>query len=158
MVEELLDEQVTEIKEAFSLFEKNGRISTKICGTVMRSLGQNPTEAELQDMINQTHTEDEVDTEGDEGNFDGTINFAEFLTMMVKHIKNSESEEEIIEAFRVFDSDGNGFIYAAELRYVLINLGEKLTDAEVDDIIRRADIKGDGRVSYQAFVKLMRSK
>ena len=60
-----------EIKEAFSLFEKNGRIPVNMCGTVMRSLGQNPTEAELQDMINlQVHahcTEEEADNEGDEG-------------------------------------------------------------------------------------------
>ena len=69
--------------------------------------------------------------------------------MMVKHMKSSESEEEILEAFRVFDSDGNGFICAAELRHVLIHLGEKLTDAEADDIIRRADINGSGRISYK---------
>lgn len=41
------------------------------------------------------------------------------------------SEEEIREAFRVFDKDGNGFISAAELRHVMTNLGEKLTDEEV---------------------------
>jgi len=49
-----------EFKEAFSLFDKDGdgTITTKELGTVMRSLGQNPTEAELQDMIN------EVDADG----------------------------------------------------------------------------------------------
>ena len=69
--------------------------------------------------------------------------------MMVKQMKNSETEEELLEAFRVFDSDGNGFIYAAELRRVLINLGEKVTDAEADDIIRRVDVSGKGRVRYE---------
>ena len=58
-------------------------------GTVMRSLGQNPTEAELQDMIN------EVDADGN-----GTIDFPEFLTMMARKMKDTDSEEEIREAFR----------------------------------------------------------
>jgi Ca2+-binding EF-hand superfamily protein len=47
----------------------------------------------------------------------GTIDFPEFLTMMARKMKDTDSEEEIREAFRVFDKDGNGFISAAELRY-----------------------------------------
>lgn len=52
------------------------------------------------------------------------------------------------EAFRVFDRNGDGFISAPELRLVMTNLGEKLTDEEVDDMIREADLDGDGVVSY----------
>lgn len=78
----------------------------------MRSLGQNPTEAELQDMIN------EVDADGN-----GTIDFPEFLTMMARKMRDTDSEEEIKEAFKVFDKDGNGYISAAELRHVMTNLG-----------------------------------
>uniref|UniRef100_A0A6Q2X9B2 Calmodulin 1b n=1 Tax=Esox lucius TaxID=8010 RepID=A0A6Q2X9B2_ESOLU len=86
---------LTEFKEAFSLFDKDGdgTITTKELGTVMRSLGQNPTEAELQDMIN------EVDADGN-----GTIDFPEFLTMMARKMKDTDSEEEIREAFRSFQT------------------------------------------------------
>lgn len=91
----------------------DGTITTKELGTVMRSLGQNPTEAELQDMIN------EVDADGN-----GTIDFPEFLTMMARKMRDTDSEEEIKEAFKVFDKDGNGYISAAELRHVMTNLGE----------------------------------
>uniref|UniRef100_A0A7N8YN03 Calmodulin 1a n=1 Tax=Mastacembelus armatus TaxID=205130 RepID=A0A7N8YN03_9TELE len=70
-----------EFKEAFSLFDKDGdgTITTKELGTVMRSLGQNPTEAELQDMINEEVDEmiREADIDGD-----GQVNYEEFVQMM----------------------------------------------------------------------------
>eukprot|EP00918_Siedleckia_nematoides_P002297 GHVU01005220.1.p1 GENE.GHVU01005220.1~~GHVU01005220.1.p1 ORF type:complete len:129 (+),score=23.83 GHVU01005220.1:178-564(+) len=102
MAHGLNEEQIAEFKEAFSLFDKDsdGTITTKELGTVMRSLGQNPTEAELQDMIN------EVDVDGN-----GTIEFVEFLNLMAKKMKDNDTEEELIEAFKVFDRDGNGIVY-----------------------------------------------
>ena len=69
--------------------------------------------------------------------------------MMVRKMKDCEGEMEIKEVFRGFDKDGNGFISAAELRLVMSNLGEKLTDEQVDEMIRKADIDGDGQVNYE---------
>ena len=51
-------------------------------------------------------------------------------------MKDTDTEEELVEAFKVFDRDGNGYISAAELRHVMTNLGEKLTEEEVDEMIR----------------------
>ena len=90
----------------------DGVIDTKELEVVMRSLGQNPTETDLQDMIN------EVDVNGD-----GVIDLPEFFTMMARKMRDTDSEEEIKEAFKVFDMDGNGYISAAELRHVMTDLG-----------------------------------
>ena len=98
----------------------------------MRSLGQNPTKSELQEMIN------EVDVNGN-----GTIDFSEFLNLMSRKMKDVDSEEELKEAFRVFDKDQTGFISAQELRHVMTNLGEKLSDEEVDEMIRQVDVDRD---------------
>uniref|UniRef100_A0A5F9CE62 EF-hand domain-containing protein n=1 Tax=Oryctolagus cuniculus TaxID=9986 RepID=A0A5F9CE62_RABIT len=132
--------QAAAFKEAFSLFDKDGdgTITTKELGTVMRSLGQNPTEAELQDMIN------EVDADGN-----GTIDFPEFLTMMARKMKDTDSEEEIREAFRVFDKVGR----AAAARQ-----GGPWLCSWVDEMIREADIDGDGQVNYEEFVQMMTAK
>ena len=134
------DEQVAEFREAFGLFDKDndGSITSKELGTVMKSLGQNPTDAELQDMIN------EVDSDGN-----GTIDFNEFLTMMARKMKDTDTEDEIKEAFKVFDKDGNGFISSSELKHVMTNLGEKLSDEEIEEMIHEADKDGDGQVNYE---------
>ncbi|KAJ1686736.1 hypothetical protein LUZ63_018126 [Rhynchospora breviuscula] len=149
MAEHLSHEQIAEFKEAFSLFDKDGdgTITTRELGTVMRALSQNPTEAELQEMIK------EVDADGS-----GTVDFNEFLTLMAHKLKDKESEDELREAFRVFDKDQNGFISGAELRHVMTNLGEKLTDEEVQEMVREADTDGDGQINYDEFVKVMIAK
>uniref|UniRef100_A0A8C3K7M5 EF-hand domain-containing protein n=1 Tax=Calidris pygmaea TaxID=425635 RepID=A0A8C3K7M5_9CHAR len=92
MAERLSEEKIAEFKEAFSLFDRDGDgcITTKELGTVMRSLGQNPTEAELQDMVG------EVDADGS-----GTIDFPEFLSLMARKMRDTDSEEEIREGTAV---------------------------------------------------------
>ena len=142
MADNLTEEQIAEFKEAFSLFDMDGdgTITTKELGAVMRYLGQNPTEAELQYIIKEV------------------VAFPEFLIIMARKMKERDNEEEIREAFYVFDKDGNGFISAAELRHVLTNLGEKLTEEEVDKMMGAVDMDGDGQVNYEEFITMMTSK
>ncbi|XP_063430894.1 uncharacterized protein LOC134712857 [Mytilus trossulus] len=147
--DKLPDDEIAEFKEAFSLFDKDGdgTISSAELGVVMRSLGQNPSEQELTDLVN------EVDIDGN-----GIIDFQEFLTMMAKKMKDTDTEEEIREAFRVFDKDGSGSISANDLRHIMTNLGDKLPDEEVDEMIQEADLDGDGQIDYIEFVKMMCGK
>lgn len=149
MAEQLTEEQLCEFKEAFSLFDKDGdgTITTNELGTVMRNLGQSPTEEELRDMLN------EVDIDGN-----GIIDFNEFVSMMAKKLKETDTEEELKEAFKVFDKNGDGFISTDELMHVMTNLGEKLSQDEVEQMIQEADSNGDGQVDYAEFVKMMTAR
>ncbi|KAF8968653.1 translation elongation factor EF1B gamma [Entomortierella lignicola] len=141
MADQLTREELNEMKEAFGRFDKDGSgtISTNELSALMRSLGKNPAETDLQGMIN------DVDADGN-----GTIEFPEFLTLMATYQANyTDSKDELRETFKIFDKDGNGFITTAEFRQVLISLGERYTDAEINQMIRDNDIDGDGRINYQ---------
>ncbi|XP_064623000.1 calmodulin-A-like [Lineus longissimus] len=140
-------EQIAEYREAFNFFDKdgNGHITCSELGTVMRSLGQNPTKEDLRKIIS------EVDVNGST-----TIEFDEFCHMMNKQkLKCPHPGEDLKMAFKVFDKDGNGFISFEELKHVMTQLGEKLTDEEVQEMIREADIDGDGRIDITEFVEMI---
>ena len=70
------------------------------------------------------------------------MDFPEFLALMARKINGDDTEDEMKEAFRVFDKEGNGFISAAEMRHIMMNLGEKLTEDEVDEMVHEGDIDG----------------
>ena len=110
MVENLSEERITEFKAAFELFDRDrdGAINNNELGTVMRNLGQNPSEEELREMIK------EIDLDGN-----GVIDFNEFLYLMVKKMNTNDTEEELLETFKIFDRDGDGFVSSHELRNVL---------------------------------------
>jgi len=153
ILESLTADELATFQEAFTVFDKNqdGTITTKELSTVMRSLGQNPTDAEVQDMIN------EVDVDGS-----GAIEFPEFCVMMVKKMQESDTENEIREAYRafggyaadkmkVFDKERTGGIAVSEMRLILSNLPEKLSDEEIDEMLRTADKDGNGYFTYDEF-------
>lgn len=142
ILDSLTKEDLATLKEAFTVYDKNndGTITTKELSTVMRSLGQNPTDAEVQDMIN------EVDVDGS-----GSMEFPEFCVMMVKKMAESDTENEVREAYRVFDKEREGFITRSELRMIFAALPEKLTEEEIEEMLEAADEDGSGRIEYEEF-------
>ena len=120
----------------------DGTIDAKELCTVMRSLGQDPTEKEMNEIIR------ELDSDGN-----GSIDFDEFLVMMTLL---QDPEDEMKRAFKVFDTDGSGSISASELRETMAGLGVKLTNEEVDDMIAECDTDGDGEISYEEFAYMMK--
>ena len=138
------------LKEAFELFDKDGDglISHEELATVMRSLGHNPTQQEMRDLI----------SEGTSGQFtarNGMITFELFCKLMRRKVRDDDTEAEMKDAFRVLDKVGQGWIGVDEMRRICKHLGEDLTEDEVRDMISEAISNFEGKVYYDGFVKTM---
>ena len=151
MADSLSDDEKAELREVWTLFSElscrarqvqDDSISTGELPSLLRALGQNPTDTELQTLY---QTADPMSS--------GSIHYNTFLQLAAGSISNRE--QEITEAFRVFDRDGKGTISATELRHAMTTLGEKFDDIEVDEMIREAGAKvsGDSEINYEDFTK-----
>jgi myosin light chain 6 len=140
---QLSEDQIAEYRETFGLFDNkgDGKIFAHQLGEVLRAVGQNPTEAEVKKC-------------GYHQDPDQRITFEQFLPILATISKNRVPPvlEDFIEGFKVFDKEQNGFIHSAELRHLLTNLGEKLTDEEVNELLQGQE-DATGNVNYEEFVK-----
>uniref|UniRef100_A0A8C0RKT3 Centrin 2 n=3 Tax=Caniformia TaxID=379584 RepID=A0A8C0RKT3_CANLF len=144
---ELTEEQKQEIREAFDLFDADGTgtIDVKELKVAMRALGFEPKKEEIKKMIS------EIDKEGT-----GKMNFSDFLTVMTQKMSEKDTKEEILKAFKLFDDDETGKISFKNLKRVAKELGENLTDEELQEMIDEADRDGDGEVNEQEFLRIMK--
>lgn len=144
---ELTEEQRNDIKEAFELFDRegSGKIDTKELKVAIRALGFEPKKEEIKKMIA------EVDKEGT-----GNVSFDDFLSLMSTKMAEKDSKEEIMKAFRLFDDDETGKISFKNLQRVAKELGENLTDEELQEMIDEADRDGDGEINQEEFLRIMK--
>lgn len=149
LIDDLTDQQIIEFREAFQAFDKdgNGSISTKELGTVMRSLGQNLSEAEIKQMI-EIVDEDKS----------GTIDFKEFLNLMARNMKIINKEEELLDALNTLDQDGSGKISKYKLRNIILKTDKKMTGEEIEEIIKTFDMDEEGNIDVQDFIQILMSQ
>ncbi|NXK83047.1 CETN2 protein, partial [Amazona guildingii] len=141
---ELTEEQKRDIREAFDLFDTDGTgyVDVKELKEVMRTLGYEPRREEIKKMVS------DIDKGGT-----GKISFSGFLTVITQ--KMVYSEEEILKVFKLFDDDETGKISLKNLKRVARELGENLTDEELQEMIDEVDGDGDGQVNEQEFLSFM---
>ena len=143
---ELSDEEFQELKYAFDLYEKNsenGKVDTNELDKLLRSLGEEPNEAELKKIIKDL----ELDGQG-------TMEFPDFLKMMAKRMKDKDSDQELREAFRVFDENGTGFVSGSDLTYILVDVMGIKAD-EVKDMMKEVKASKDGQINYEEFINIV---
>ncbi|XP_010533755.1 PREDICTED: probable calcium-binding protein CML13 [Tarenaya hassleriana] len=143
----LTDGQVSSMKEAFTLFDSDGdgKIAPSELGILMRSLGGNPTQAQLKSVIASE-------------NLSSPFDFDRFLDLMAKHLKMEPFDRQLRDAFKVLDKEGTGFVAVADLRHILTSIGEKLEPSEFDEWIREVDVGSDGKIRYEDFIARMVAK
>lgn len=124
--------------------DDDGKISTSELGTIMRSLGRTPSDAQVQQIVAKV-----------DHNRNGVIEFDEFLVLMAEESLNvikspvtSKPDDELQQAFKSFDQDGSGKISKSELGALMGTLGEKLSPDELQEMINAADLNGDHEIDF----------
>ena len=145
-INNLTETEIASYKEAFQIFDKHseGYISSKELGTIMSSLGFNISEEDLTEIINLF--------DNDQSN--NLIDFFSFLEIISKK-KENIYKEDLIDAFRIFDKEGNGKISSKELLYVMMSSGEDFNENYIKELINESSIEHDEFIDYQKFVKLL---
>ena len=144
---DLTEEQRQEIKEAFDLFDTDGSgaIDSKELKVAMRALGFEPNKDDIKRMIA------ELDVSNN-----GTIEFSAFVDLMTLKMSDRDPREEMLKAFRLFDEDETGRISFKNLKRVAKELGENMSDEEIQEMIEEADRDGDSEINEDDFVRIMR--
>lgn len=113
-------------------------------GTMVRACGMNPTEDQVKEYASKIDPDQ-----------DGQFQFDEFVVFLSKIWIDRDWELDIREAFQIFDDDDSGFVSSAELSHVLANLGERLTEKEIENIFAEGDKNADGQLDMEEFVQLL---
>lgn len=143
----------TNNKDIFTLFDKKaqGAIDSSMVGDYLRAIGYNPTNKQVQDLIESHNNSSSV---GNDGTF--TLDQLEQLIADNQQLLDSTTQgkvEDFIKAFQVFDKDNTGKVTVGDLKYMLTGLGEKLTDDEVEELLKGIEVDSDGGIDYRKFIE-----
>jgi len=147
---ELSPAQIESFRGYFNMFdkEKKGFIKSSQVGQILRTMGQAFEERDLKQLIK------EFDADGS-----GEIEFEEFSGLVSRFVmqedENAGMEEELREAFRLYDKEGNGYINVSDLRDILRALDDNITEDELDEMISEIDTDGSGTVDFDEFMEMM---
>merc|ERR1711907_807714 len=145
----LTDDQKREIAEAFALFDTDGSgaIDAKELKIAMQALGFEPSNDEIAKMVS------DIDLDGN-----STVEFEEFIDMMEGKMAGKDPVEEMKKAFALYDVDGKGKIDVKDMMRVAKELGENLSKEELQGILDETDRDGNGTITEDEFVRVMRNQ
>ena len=139
---EITEEQKREIKDAFSTFEENGIFPDEL-KSAMQTLGFDANNPEVQKILDKLATKK------------GPLKFDEFMDVMIEKNIDKNPEEEIKKAFKVLCEDGTDKITLKSLTKICADLGEKINEDELQEMINEADKDQDEEVGEEDFIRIM---
>nr|AZL94065.1 calmodulin-like protein 16 [Carica papaya] len=141
-------DQLAQLKHIFTRFDmdSDGSLTQLELGALLRSLGIKPTGDQLHLLLAN------IDSNGN-----GSVEFDELISAILPDMNEQVliNQEQLMEVFRSFDRDGNGYITASELAGSMAKMGHPLTYRELADMMREADTNGDGVISFHEFANVM---
>jgi centrin-3 len=144
---ELTEDQKQELREAFELFDANktGSIDLHELKVLMRALGFDVKKPEVIKIVH------DVDP-----NNSGAVDYDQFLEIMSERYAGRDPEDEIRKAFSLFDDDRSGKISLKNMKRVARELGENLSEEELQAMIDEFDRDQDGEISGDEFMYIMK--
>ena len=146
----LSEQEICELHEAFNIFdvESDGSIEANQLMMLMNSLKQYPSKEEIEIILK------EMDL-----NSDGQIYFNQFLRIMAKRLKNLKQDEDryLKSLFTSLDRNNNKLISIHEIRYIVTHSGENISEKDIETIMKEADTDGDGYISFEEFMMIMKN-
>eukprot|EP01129_Flabellula_baltica_P015038 TRINITY_DN7412_c0_g1_i1.p2 TRINITY_DN7412_c0_g1~~TRINITY_DN7412_c0_g1_i1.p2 ORF type:complete len:149 (-),score=38.92 TRINITY_DN7412_c0_g1_i1:51-497(-) len=144
---DITDEQRAKFQSAFNLFDENkdGTIDVEQIGVIFRALGQTPTEGDIARIIREVQEES-----------NGLIDFETFFAYLQQQMAKAYTEKDIKKAFEVLDFNGDGTIPAADLFHVMTTVGEPLSEDQVEEMFKEAEIdKENGVITFEDFQRML---
>ncbi|KAJ7956555.1 Calcium-binding protein [Quillaja saponaria] len=137
-----------QLRDIFALFDMDydGSLTILELAALLRSLGIKPSGDQIHVLLAN------MDSNGN-----GSVEFDELANAILPDM-NEEilvNQEQLLEVFRSFDRDGNGYISAAELAGSMAKMGQPLTYRELTEMIKEVDTDGDGVISFHEFLSVM---
>lgn len=133
-------------KDIFTLFDKKGQgsIAKPQFGDYLRAIGYNPTNAQIEEILSAASQD--------------TLSLDDISSLIESHQEMLDSTtngkiEDFIKAFQVFDKENTGKVTVGDIRYMLTGLGDKLSDEEVDELLKGVEIDSDGGIDYKKFME-----
>ena len=146
-------DNISDKKENYKSFfdkydsNKDGNVNSIELANILKAIDINASDEEIKEIIA------EIDLEGN-----GEINFEKFVSIVNRRDKDVDNEEEVLNAFKLFDKEGNGLININDLKHIMLTCGNNFSETEINDLLKEADIDMDGYINYEEFIRSLLSK
>ena len=149
MFDNIVSNKEKEIKDIFDKYDSNrdGNVTSDELANILKAINLDVSDEEIKEII------EELELEGN-----NEINYENFVSIVNRREKDVDTEEEVLKAFKFFDKEGNGLININDLKHIMITVSKNLSEPEIDDMLKEADLDMDGFINYEEFIRSLLTK